>query len=252
MDSKFFSLSATKPQYSSQAGNLTTISEKEMPGLVNIAYANLKLNKRGSLEPIWHPNANKIGYCVAGKNLISIRNPTGVETFTVEKGDIFFIPQGFIHHIENIEETPSEINFALNHSKPETMFLSKAVKSISDNVFNSTFKTNSGFIDGLKKVNHSELIKTLPETSKLPTLNGNSYKFNIENSNKAILTKGGYVQLGTKSNLPILQGLGILGFGLNLKGIVEPHWHTNAGELVYIVKGKTRITVLSPEGSSMF
>lgn len=48
--------------------------------------------------------------------------------------------------------------------------------------------------------------------------------------------------------MPILEGLGILGFGLNPKGVVEPHWHTNAGELVYIVKGQTRITVLAPDG----
>jgi len=49
--------------------------------------------------------------------------------------------------------------------------------------------------------------------------------------------------------LPVLEGLGILGFGLNPKGVVEPHWHTNAGELVYIVKGKTKITVLAPDGN---
>lgn len=54
--------------------------------------------------------------------------------------------------------------------------------------------------------------------------------------------------MGTKANLPVLEGLGLLGFGLNLKGIVEPHWHTNAGELIYIIKGQTRITVLSPDG----
>ena len=62
------------------------------------------------------------------------------------------------------------------------------------------------------------------------------------------MTKGGYLQLATKINLPILDGLGILGFGLNPNGVVEPHWHTNAGELVYIVKGTTRITVLAPDG----
>ncbi len=62
------------------------------------------------------------------------------------------------------------------------------------------------------------------------------------------MTKGGYLQVGTRVNLPKLEGLGILSFGLNPKGIVEPHWHTIAGELVYIVKGKTRITVLSPDG----
>jgi oxalate decarboxylase len=40
-----------------------------------------------------------------------------------------------------------------------------------------------------------------------------------------------------------------LRFGLNQKGNVEPHWHTNAGELVYIVKGHSRITVLDPAGN---
>jgi len=250
MPSKFFfSLESIKPQKSTAAGSLTCITSKETPGLVNISFANLKLKKRGSLTPIWHPNANKIGYCVEGNVLVSIRSPNQVETFTVKKGEIFFIPQGYVHHIENINEKESVISFALNNSTPTTMYLSKAVYSISDNVFNSTFNTQTGFVDNLKKSKDEELIKTLPPIKMVPRSIESPYKFNIGDSTKAILTKGGYLQVGTKINLPILQGLGILGFGLNQKGIVEPHWHTNAGELVYIVKGQTRITILSPEGN---
>lgn len=244
----FFSLDAVKPQQNTAAGRLTHVTAKETPGLVNISFANLSLNKRGSLEPMWHPNANKIGYCVNGMVLVTIRTPGSAETFTVKKGEIFFIPQGYVHHIENIGDTESVINFALDHALPETMVISKAVSSISDSVFNSTFNSPAGFVDGLKKSKNEELIKILPPLEKVPAEIKSSFKFDIENSNKAILTKGGYVQVGTKSTLPILQGLGILGFGLTPKGIVEPHWHTNAGELVYIVKGKTRITVLSPDG----
>ena len=244
----FFSLQSIKPQKSNEAGRLTYVTSKDVPGLVNISYANLTLNKRGSVEPIWHPNAHKIGYCVEGNNIVSIRTPGGVETFTVKKGEIFFIPMGYIHHIENIGETASVINFALNNVLPETMYLSKAVFSLSDTVFDTTFNTPSHFIDGLKKSNNGELIKTLPQLKGKQAPLGNRYKFDIGDSSKTVLTKGGYVQLGTKTNLPVLQGLGILGFGLNPKGIVEPHWHTNAGELVFIVKGKTRITVLSPDG----
>lgn len=250
MSSKlFFSLESIKPQKNTAAGSLTCISSKETPGLVNISFANLRLKKRGSLEPIWHPNANKLGYCLKGNVLISIRTPHQVETFTVKKGEIFFIPQGYIHHIENIDENESVICFALNNSTPETMYFSKAVYSISNSVFNSTFNTLNGFVAGLKKSKNEELIKTLPPLTEIPGQIESLYKFDIEDSKKAILTKGGYVQVGTKTNLPILQGLGILGFGLNPKGIVEPHWHTNAGELVYIVKGKTKITVLSPDGN---
>lgn len=244
----FFSLKSIKPQQSSNAGTLTYVTSKEVPGFVNISFANLRLNKLGSIEPIWHPNANKIGYCTEGIVAISIRSPNSVETFTVKKGEIFFIPQGYIHHIENISEKESIVNFALSNSNPETMTLSKAVYSISETVFNSTFNTSSHFIDGLTKSKNVEVLKILPQINKIDSINGNSYKFDIESSSKAIFTKGGYLQLGTKANLPVLKSLGILGFGLNIKGIVEPHWHTNAGELVYIVKGKTRITILSPDG----
>jgi len=245
----FFNLSSLKPQETNEGGSITYVTSKNVPGFVNISFVNLKLNKQGSLEPIWHPNANKIGYCTQGHVLVAMRTPSGVETFTVEEGEMFFIPKGYIHHIENMDKQESIISFALDSTNFETMHLTQAVYSISDAVFNSTFNTPSSFFDGLKKSKNNTLLKTLPQRKDTPGPIANRYKFNIEDSNKAILTKGGYVQLGTKSNLPVLDGLGILGFGLKPKGSVEPHWHTNAGELVYIVKGRTIITVLSPDGN---
>lgn len=244
----FFSLKSIKPQINASAGSLTYATLKEVPGFVNISFANLTLNVRGALEPIWHPNANKIGYCTEGHVLVTIRTPTENEKFTVKKGEIFFIPRGYVHHIENINGEKSVIQFALNDSTPETMYLSKAVLSISESVFNSTFNSPANFVEGLKQTEKEELLKTLPALTSAPGSIQSRYKFDIEESSKVILTKGGYLQLGTKATLPVLQGLGILGFGLNPKGVVEPHWHTNAGELVYIVKGNTRITVLSPDG----
>jgi oxalate decarboxylase len=244
----FFSLGSIKPQINNAGGSLTSVTAKETPGLVNISLAVLKLNIRGSLEPIWHPNANKVGYCLKGNALVSIRGPNGLDDFTIEEGDVFFIPQGNIHHIENIGDKENLITFAFNHTEPQTMCLSNAVHSLSDTVFNATFNTAPGFLKELNNTKNQELLKILPPMKKKPNFISCRFKFNIEESPKPVLTKGGYLQLATKTNLPVLDGLGILGFGLNPKGIVEPHWHTNAGELVYIVKGQTRITVLSPDG----
>lgn len=246
----FFNLESIKPQKSSESGNITFVTSKETPGLVNISFAALKLNKKGAHhEPIWHPNANKIGYCVQGNALVSIRSPEGLEVFTIDKGDVFFIPQGYVHHIVNNGNQELIINFACNHTNPEVMFLSNAINSLSDSVFNATFNMNSQFLEGLKKAKKQDMFKTLPSMDASPAFISDRFKFNIGASNKPVLTKGGYLQLATKKNLNVLDGLGILGFGLNPKGVVEPHWHTNAGELVYIVKGHTRITVLSPDGN---
>lgn len=245
----FFSLKSIKPKTETEAGTLTCVTSKEASGFSNISFANLKLAKKAFLEPIWHPNANKIGYCLQGTALISIRAPGNAENFTVQKGEMFFIPLGYIHHIENCGNNDCIISFALDHSNPETMYFSKAVDSTSDSVFNSTFNSSSDFVKGLKKSKNNGPIRILPQTKTISKPLTSQYKFNIEQSEKPISTKGGYLQVGTKTNLPILRGLGILGFGLNPKGAVEPHWHTNAGELVYIVKGQTRITVLAPDGT---
>lgn len=244
----FFSLKSVKTQKSYAGGTITHITSDQVPGFESISFSSLKLNKGGALEPIWHPNAQKIGYCIEGNALVSIRSPSAVDTFTIQKGDVFFIPKGHIHHIANIGRGESIIKFAYNHTKPEEMTLSSAVCSLSDDVFTATFQSPSGFFAGLKKSKKHDLITTLPPMKKAPQNISSRFKFNIEDSTKAVLTKGGYLQLATKTNLSVLDGLGILGFGLNPKGVVEPHWHTNAGELVYIVKGHTRITVLAPNG----
>jgi oxalate decarboxylase len=245
----FFSLSTLQPQFKTPGGSLTYVTAQEVPGFVDISYAQLILKPRGSVEPLWHPNAHKIGYCTSGYVLVSMRTPHGAETFTVQNGEIFFIPEGYVHHIENIGSADAYISFALNHTKPETMYLSKAIYSIANSVFNSTFNTSNSFFDGLKQNKSSTIIHVLQPLQNTIEPISSRFKFDIQSSTKTILTKGGYLQTGIKNNLPILQGLGILGFGLNPQGIVEPHWHTNAGELVYIVKGTTRITVLSPDGS---
>lgn len=161
------------------------MTSKEMPGLVNISFGYLSLNERGSLEPVWHPNANKIGYCLKGSSLVSMRTPSGVESFTIKQGEIFFIPQGYIHQIENIEGAENIIGFALNSSNPETMYLSKAVGSISDNVFNSTFNTQGQFVKELKRSESKELV-TLPQLKRTPNFIASRYKFDIEESSKVV------------------------------------------------------------------
>lgn len=245
----FFSLKSLSAKDRNEGGQLIDVTLKDVPGLVNISFENLTLNKNGLLKPIWHPNAQKIGYCIEGKGLVTLRTPDKKEVFTIEEGDIFFIPQGYVHSIQNNSDQPCVINFALNNTLPETMSFTNAIYSLSDPVFKATFNANGGFVEGLEHQKNQDLITIFKKAKASPSTGSNPYKFNIEKSEKVISTKGGYLQLGTKKSLPALQGLGILGFGLTPGGVVEPHWHTNTGELVYIVKGKTRITVLAPDGS---
>lgn len=246
----FFSLKSVKPQEKHAKGSITQVTSDHVPGFENISFSSLKLKKGGAQAPIWHPSSQKVGYCLQGDGLVSMRTPNGVETFTIEKGDIFFIPKGYVHYIANLGKHELSVVFTYNHSKPNMMSVSNAIHSLSGSVFEATFGEQPSFLKGLSKSKKEELVLTLPPLKKGHYPSSNRYKFNIEKSSETVLTKGGYLQATTKTHLSVLNGLGILGFGLNPKGAVEPHWHTNAGELIYIVKGHTRITVLSPEGKT--
>lgn len=249
MSSKhFLNTESIKPQKNYAAGSKTSITSNEISSLVNMSFALFKLNKGSCHEALWHPNAHKIGYCQQGNALVSILSPGSHETFTVNEGDVFFVPKGHIHYIANCGEKENIIAFAFSHSQPEEITVSKAILSLPDSVFAATFNTQPSFFEGIKKSKKENYILKAA-IKKPPPFISSHFKFNINASNVLINVKGGYLKATTKSNLPVLEDLGILGFGLAHKGVVEPHWHTNAGELVYIVKGHTRMTVLAPDGS---
>lgn len=244
----FFNIESIKPQKNYAGGSKTSVTGNEISSLVNMSFSLLKLQKGSCHEALWHPNAHKIGYCQQGSALVSILSPGSHEAFNVNVGDVFFVPKGHIHYIANNGDKESIIAFALSHAEPEEITVAKAISTTPDTVLAATFNSPPSFFEGLKKSKKENYILKA-STKKTPPFISSHYKFNINASNALIQVKGGYLKASTKSNLSILQDLGILGFGLTPKGIVEPHWHTNAGELVYIIKGRTRMTVLAPDGS---
>ena len=213
-----------------------------------LSFFDLTLAKNGFLKPCWHTNAHKVGYCTQGRVLVSLHGSGLHERFEVGKGEIFHLPQGAIHHLENRTDNEAIIKFALNHASPQTMSLPQSLLATPIGAFNSTFRTDDTFLETLKAHSNTQMLGTLKQPSEPCQATVHRCKFDIENSDKAVEATGGYLQVGLKVNLDTLQGLGILGFGLNRGGAVEPHWHPNADELVYITRGRVQAMLCSPTG----
>ncbi|HEY6537380.1 MAG TPA: cupin domain-containing protein [Candidatus Nitrosocosmicus sp.] len=260
-----FNLDLTKPQFSNAAGSRTFANADNFPVLNEWSMSTylLRLKRDGVREPHWHPNAAELGYCINGRAKMTIYSSnTGadsftVDSFTIDPGEIFFIPQGFMHDIENIGNNEAKFVLAFNNERPTTLGLSGSVGSMSDRIMNKTFglKSSNAFFNEFNKNSSEDIIigsksnKGLESESNIAKI-PNSHKYNIEATPPQIQTAGGTVGKANANSFPILRESKLAFFSLIMKpnAIREPHWHPNASELGYVLDGTARLIVLSPEG----
>jgi oxalate decarboxylase len=218
--------------------------------LKGMALYSLRLDNGGVREPHWHPNASELSYCLSGRALMTIFSPgAGHDTFTVDTGEIVFVPKGYLHHIENINHGETKFAIAFNHERPEDIGISGSTGSMTDKILGATFGLESDYFGKFKKSSQDLLItsRSNPKNAtttyqKIP----NYHKFNLKAFPPTVESRGGTVSLGNANNFGTLSGLVCYLLTLKPKGIREPHWHPNATELDYVISGRGRMTIFSP------
>ena len=147
-----FDIKSTKSQSICNGGSRTIANSDNFPILRGMATYSLKLDRGGIREPHWHPNAAELSYCLSGKALMTIFGHGATHnTFTIERDEIAFVPQGFLHHIENISE--EELHFAVffSHEKPQDIGISGAFGAYSNEVFGAVFNVDPKVFESLPK-----------------------------------------------------------------------------------------------------
>lgn len=245
-----FSVSRLRPQVDVRSGNRTEVDADLFPILKGLSMYVLDLKPDGIREPHWHPNANELIYCVDGKFAVTIFAPGGMhESFEITPGEIAFIPIGYLHSIENIGKKEGSLLIAFNHERPETIGLSIAVSSMLKETMSVTCDVKKEQVAKLHQYKEEVVIVSRCKGAKLPRpLKSGRHKFGLQSIDPQVATKGGTISLATKENFAALKGITLFDLRLQKGGIREPHWHPNAAELDYVVKGKARMIILSPNG----
>jgi oxalate decarboxylase len=262
-----FNLDAAMPQISNISGSRTIANADYFPifnGNGMAAYL-LRLKQGGVYEPHWHPNAAELSYCINGRAIMTIFSPNaGYDSFTIDPGELVFVPRGYIHNIENTSDREAKFITAFNYEHPQEIGISGSVGSMPDRVLNATFgikPPTATFFNGFNNKSPKDIVigskpaNTLGATAAIPAADNsmtritNPHKFNLEGIPPQVQTAGGTVALGNANTFPILSGLACYSLRLNPNGIREPHWHPNAAELDYVIEGRARMTILSPGGS---
>ena len=240
-----------EPQYQSAWGYRKKATKSNFPALQNMALYKVALHQHAVREPHWHANADELGFCLQGSVLVSFYgNQNARERFVIKKGDVFFIPSGALHSLENIGPQTAEMIFQFSHEEPEDFSLSSTFGMFSDAVLGNTWGVSASHFHAMPRLSKESLIAKV----ETPTAFSNDvryksmYQFSLEESSPLYANPQGIVKVARNNVWPVLHAQALYSLCMTGEGMREPHWHPETAELGYVAKGKGRMSILSPSG----
>lgn len=156
-----YPLEASAPLIANEGGTAKVARKDVWPIVKGQALYSLFLTGIGMREPHWHPETSELGYVAEGKGRMSIQSPSGqVDTYIMEKGDIYFVPKAYPHHIENLNSTPLHLLIFFDQAMPQDIGFSGGIKSFSNEILTSVLNAPAGFFDKLPTFYEDRFIVT--------------------------------------------------------------------------------------------
>ena len=98
------------------------ISAANFPVLKGMAIQDLDMQPGERRDAHLHPNAAQLDYCLSGAGEVGIVGPDGdTHVIAMSPGDAAFVPQGYVHWIENTSGDRSRFILIASHETPETI-----------------------------------------------------------------------------------------------------------------------------------
>lgn len=252
MSKHVFHLGATAPQVSTPYGARTQVHSDNFPILERMSLARLTLEAGGFREPHWHANANELGYCLGGELLVTVFGDYNQHaSFTISAGQMFFIPSGALHALENTGNRQADVIIVFSDEQPQDFGFSGSVGMLTPSVMGNAWGLPADQLTGLPK-GPDELFAgkvdgpvEVSESASYP----NELKLDLEGSSPRVDNGYGVLKTARRDTWPALDGLAMYSLRIEGNGMREPHWHPVTAELGYVQTGQARMTVMSADGS---
>jgi oxalate decarboxylase len=246
------SLQQKKPRFANESGSVAQVDQSDLDVMNRLSIRRLMLAPLGVREPHWHANANELGYCLRGQHLVTIfADHDKRESFTISAGEMFFVPVGALHHIENIGSDEGEFIIGFSHELPEDFGLSGVLGSFTDAALGNTFGLPASSLHSLRRTPNDLNIgsRSTRATVELQEREENSYKYSLMEALPQFSSEAGGARTVKASVWPVLQDITMFSIHITARGMREVHWHPGTAEMGYVVQGRGRMTIVSPGGS---
>src|SRR3984893_13421512 len=217
----------------------------------------MRLEPGGMRELHWHATAAEWGYLVEGRCRTTVLSPDGsAETNDFDPGDVWYFPKGHPHSIQGLG--PGICHFVLIFDNGA--FSEFGTFSVTDWLGHSAggLLTKNLGLDAAAQTTlpHEEVYFArgpVPPAEQAPYLGHfpwpeKSHKFRMMLQEPHFVGRGGTEWLVDQSSFPIASTIASVRLDLAPGGLRELHWHPNADEWQYILKGTVRMTMFGSHG----
>ena len=244
------------PIKATSGGWAREITARGLPIASDIAGAHLFVNAGGAREMHWH-NSAEWAYVVDGHCQVTVVDPEGIsEVVNLGAGDLWYFPKGHSHAIQTLGPTPSHAILAFDDglysehgtfgisdwmSRYDTQVLSQAF-GVSAEAFAQIPKAETYIMQGEILPLDGQQARSARELDR-----ARSHRYPLMTQKPRVSTTGGSLHVASSKEFPMSTTLTGMVLKLKRGAMHEPHWHTDANEWHYVLKGRTRVTLFAPD-----
>ncbi|KAJ9231470.1 hypothetical protein DTO207G8_4720 [Paecilomyces variotii] len=232
---------------------------RELPTSIELAGVNMRLDEGAIRELHWHKEA-EWGYVLEGTTRVTcLDNEGGNFSDEVSKGGLWYFPSGVPHSLQGMG--PGGTEFLLifdngNFSEEETFLLSDWLAHTPKSVIAQNFRLSPEIFANIPQKEKYIFQGSVPSAIELeqPSRGGvkaSKYRFTHKMLDQEPLdATGGQVRITDSTNFPISKTVAAAHATINPGCLRELHWHPNADEWSFFIKGRARVTVFAASGVS--
>ncbi len=237
------------------------VTERELPLSKELAGVNMRLTRGSFRELHWHL-ADEWALMLTGRARVTLFSPDGT-TFVddVSAGDLWLFPAGSPHSIQGIgDDDEGGCEFLLvfnqgNFSEESTFLLSDWLKHTPPDILAKNFRLPPESIAKLPKGDplyifpapapQQSLAADRAEVAQNASKPMKSYTFRTGPMAPTKQNAHGTIKVIDSHNFPVSDKIAATINTIHPGGLRELHWHPNASEWQFWIKGQGRMTVFN-------
>ncbi len=244
------------PRRTQNGGWARQITQADFQISESISGVNMRLTAGGLRELHWHLAA-EWAYMTYGSCRITVLDPSGqAYVADVNAGDLWYFPSGYPHSLQGLGPDGCEFIIAFDSGKASefnTLLVTDWIAHTPPDVLAANFGVSEEAFANIPLHDLYIFQSALPgslvadQKAAAGTAGLPKYPFTFSLASQPFhrQTKGGTVQIADSNNFNIAKTVASALVTVHPGGMREMHWHPNADEWLYVVKGKAQVSVFS-------